>query len=501
MRTAIILLALLAVAAIPGSLLPQRNVATDPAAVEGFALEHPTLAPWLDRFSLFDVYASPWFAAIYLFLLVSMMGCVLPRSAKLWRAVRAEPDPATRHMNRLEHHASWTSDRPCQELLDTAQRVLRKRRFRVSTAAGEVRSERGYVREVGNLMFHLSLLVLLVGVGAGRLFGFEGRVALAEGASFANVSSQYDAFTPSVWTNVDGLEPLSFTLDSFDAEFAYVGPNQGQPRKFDAALTYQAGEDEPRQAAVSPNEPLVVNGTKFFLTGHGYAPLVTVRDGEGTVTYSGSVIFLPSDPNFTSDGVIKAPDAQPTQLAFEGLFLPTAATGKQGPFSSFPDTLNPRLILSAFTGDLGLNDGRPESIYMLDKSGLVPVVDADGTQLRQTLGIGQTLTLPDGQGSLTFDGVSRFANFQIAYDPGKEISLLAALMLLVGLTVSLTVGRRQVWVRVRDQGGSTMVEVAGRSVTRRPAKRADIDALLIALAAPPSATAAPTTPAPKESVE
>ena len=488
MRTAVILLTLLAIAAIPGSVLPQRNVASNPVAVELFVAEHPQIAPLLDRLGLFNVYASPWFAAIYLLLLVSMTGCVLPRSAKLWRAVREEPPPAPRHLGRLEHYSSWRTDLSREEASERAAAVLRRRGFRVRVAGGEVRSERGYVREVGNLVFHLSLLVLLVGIGAGRLFGYEARVAVVEGGTFTNVQSQYDAFTPSVWTDGDGLEPLSFTLDDFDARFALTGPNVGEPRGFAAALTYQAGGSEPRSVEVSPNNPLDVEGTKFFLTGHGYAPEVTVRDGNGTVVSSGPVIFLPQDPSFSSEGVVKAPDAQPVQLAFEGLFLPTAAVGPDGPYSQFPDTLNPELALTALTGDLGLNDGDPQSVFSLDRTGLVPVLDEDGLW-RRTLSVGETVILPDGMGSVSFDGVSRFANFQIAYDPGKEISLVAALLLLLGLTISLGVGRRQVWMRYAEGADGRRIELAARSGTRRSARDDEIALLRSTLDAPPDPTA------------
>ena len=78
MRTALVLLFLLALAAVPGSLVPQRSV--DAARAAQFAEQHPTLAPWYDRLSLFSVYSSPWFAATYLLLFVSLVGCVLPRS-------------------------------------------------------------------------------------------------------------------------------------------------------------------------------------------------------------------------------------------------------------------------------------------------------------------------------------------------------------------------------------------------------------------------------------
>ena len=384
MRTAVILLALLALAAIPGSLFPQRNVASDPAAVINYMQEQPAhLAPWLDRLGMFDVYASPWFAAIYVLLLVSMTGCVLPRSRRLWQSVRSDPPPAPRNLARLEDHRSWATRQEPAEVIATAAAHLRSKGFRVVATEVEVRAERGYLREVGNLAFHLSLLVFLVGIAAGKLVGFEGRVAVAEGGTFANDVSQYDAFSPSAWTDVNDLEPVSFTLKQFDVAYQTSGPNTGQPTEFAAELAYRAGDGEEQTATVEPNHPLDVNETKFFLTGNGYAPVVTVRDGRGQVVFTGPVLFLPLDADFASEGVIKVPDAQPTQLAFEGLFLPTAAVGSRGPYSTFPDTIDPQLFLTAYTGDLGLGDGVPQSVFTLDKDQL-DQVRRDGAALQSS---------------------------------------------------------------------------------------------------------------------
>src|SRR5438067_10155084 len=77
MRTALLLLALLALAAIPGTLLPQRGL--NPVKVDTFLANHPHLGPFLDKLSLFDVFASPWFAVIYLLLFISLLGCLVPR--------------------------------------------------------------------------------------------------------------------------------------------------------------------------------------------------------------------------------------------------------------------------------------------------------------------------------------------------------------------------------------------------------------------------------------
>ena len=489
MRTAVVLLVLLAAAAIPGSLLPQRGVASDPAAVAFFYRDHPDLAPWLDRLFLFDVYSAPWFAAIYLLLLVSMTGCVVPRCVRLWREVTAAPPAAPRRLERETDHAVVRVADP-GAVLDAAERHLRALRFRVERVAGEVRAEKGHVRELGNLVFHLSLLVLLVGVAGGRLLGYEGRVAVVEGSTFSNIASSYDAMTSAPLADPSDLEPLEFTLRSFEADFETSGPRLGEPRSFEAVLDWVTPDDS-GTTTVQPNQPFEVDGTKFFLTGHGYAPRITVRDGRGDEAASGPVIFLPQDQSFTSDGVVKVPDARPTPLALEGLFLPTAARGADGiDVSIYPDVVNPALLLTAYSGDLGLDDGGAQSVYTLDLDGLVEVETAAGERWRATLAPGDTVRLPDGLGTVTFEGVDRFANFQVARDPGKEISLLAAILLLVGLTVSLGVPRRRVWVRRVDD---STVETGWRHLGRHSSADSDAAALTAALTA--SLTAAlPTDP-------
>ncbi len=266
-----------------------------------------------------------------------------------------------------------------------AGEVLRKRRFRVDAdpEAGTLSAERGYLREAGNLLFHVSVLVVLVGFALGQLFGYKGGVITIVGQGFTNSLSQYDDFAPGSMFSADDLAPLSFSVDDFHVKFLTSGPQMGQPESFDADLTYQASPDDPpRKANLAVNHPLQVDGTSVFLVGHGYAPVVTVRDGDGNVFDHVPVVFLPQDSSFRSFGVIKVPDARPEQLAFEGLFLPTYGfTAERGPFSQFPDELDPVLSLVPWHGDLGLDSGTPQSVYSLDKDNLKSYRSADPERL------------------------------------------------------------------------------------------------------------------------
>lgn len=468
MRTALLLLFLLAVAAVPGSLFPQRDVS--PERVQQYVEEHPRLAPLLERLSLFDVFAAPWFAAIYLLLFVSLAGCVIPRAWRHAVALRSRPPRTPRHLTRLPYADRWVSEAAPAETLAAARAGMASRRFRIDVAyadatgerGGLVAAEKGYARESGNLVFHLALLGLLFAVAAGAVFGYSGNVLLVEGNGFANTVSAYDEFRPGHAFRPGGLQPFTMRLRDFEASYLTSGPRRGQPRTFTADVQYRPDPESPeRGAVVRVNHPLNIDGAKVYLLGHGYAPTFTVRDGNGQVAFRGAVPFLPADQaTFTSEGVVKVPDARPRQLGFSGFFTPTTARTPAGITSTFPAANDPAVTLLAYAGDLGLDGGVPQSVYQLDTRRLT-------RQATAMLRPGETMTLPEGLGSITFTGYRQFATFHVRYDPGRTAALVTSVLAIAGLVASLTVRRRRIWVRVQPgpdgdaEGGRSVVEVGG----------------------------------------
>ncbi|GAA2115079.1 cytochrome c biogenesis protein ResB [Actinomadura alba] len=460
MRTALILLFLVAVASIPGSILPQRGI--QPEKVAQYYQDNATRARWLDRFSLFDVFAAPWFAAIYILLFISLAGCVIPRLWKHYRAMRARPPAAPRHLTRLPQSATYETDATPQEALDRARELLRGRRFRVDAGEGSVAAEKGHLGETGNLIFHLALLVLLFAVGVGAAFGYRGNVLLTEGTGFSNTLTSYDAFKPGREFTPGRLAPFSMTLDDFQATYVTQGPQRGQPVEFLGKVRYRTTPSSPeRPYDLRVNHPLEVGGAKVYLLGRGYAPTFTVRDGKGQIAFEGAVPFLPMEQRtFTSEGVIKVPDAQPKQLGFIGVFWPTAVADAQGKaMSAFPGAANPMVALQAFAGDLGLDSGTPQSVYKLE--GIPDRLKPMKNEVKP-LRVGETLTLPDGAGSITFTGHKEWISLAVNDDPGRLPALAAAVIAILGIATSFLVRRRRVWVRARAvEGGHTVVEVGG----------------------------------------
>jgi cytochrome c biogenesis protein len=472
MRTALFLLLLLSVAAVPGSIFPQRSI--DAAKVADFLATNPGLGPWLDRLGFFDVYSSVWFSAVYLLLVVSLVGCIVPRSRLHGHTLRAQPPRAPRNLTRLDQHIELTYAGDLSSARTAASNALRRRRFRVvSHDDDSVSAESGYLRETGNLVFHIGLCVVIVGVAIGHLFGWRGDVIVTEGETFSSTLSSYDSFLPGPMTDPGNLPPFTIGLQSMSATFEdQVGGAQfGAPRTFSADVTTTERPGGPAsQAQISPNHPVTLDGADVFLLGNGYAPVVTVRDGSGAVLYQQATPFLAQDNDYTSVGAIKVGAARPKALAFSGFFLPTAEpTYANGPASLFPDDRNPELALSVWEGDLYPGD-RPQSVYTLDTTNLTQLTKADGTPLLIRLQPGQSFELPGGRGSITFDSVERFAGLSARVDPGKELTLFAAIATILGLVASLLVRRRRVFVRVRpaEDSSRTLVSIGGLAKTSDP---------------------------------
>ncbi len=497
MRTALFLLLLLAIAAVPGSLLPQRGV--DARAVEAFRLDHPDLAPWLDRVGAFSVYTSAWFSAIYLLLMISLIGCIVPRSVAYARAARARPPKAPRNFERLPASATFQTSASVDDVLAAGRRAVGRARVDVvgpaavadgSPAEGEVRAESGHLRETGNLIFHISVVFVLIGVAAGALLGYRGSAIVVEGDGFSNALTQYDDFASGALFDPDDLPPFSIDVGAVDARFQMSGPQRGTPRLFAARGTVEKTPgDVPRPFDIRVNHPLEVDGTSVFLIGQGYAPVVKVTDADGEVAFEDAVPFLPSDSTYTSTGVVKVPDARPEGLGFQGFFLPTAvSTGPdEAPVSAFPAAANPLVGLFVFRGDLGVDDGTPQSVYVLDKDELTQVTNEDGTPFRVSLSPGQVADLPGG-GTIELTGVRQFARLQISSSPLVQLPLVAIAAGVLGLVLSLSIKPRRTWIRARrrvveDGRSRTVVEVAVLDRVPRGDLPADLDQLLARLRA------------------
>lgn len=442
MRTALLLLLLLVIVSIPGSVLPQQN--TDAFGVTQWIEDSPTLGNILLKLGFFNVFSSVWFSAVYLLLLISLVGCILPRSIKHYRTTRNQPPPAPANFDRLTLHDSFTSDLSTTELLSQAAAGLTKRKWRVRVDLENryLAAEKGYLREVGNLVFHLAVVGIILAVGIGVLFSYRGQMLVREGTAVASTPTQFSSLSFGTAVSVADLPAVTVKLNKFTAEFERGEVQRGAARVFIADVSVNDG-NETKDVIVEVNKPLEVAGSKWFLVGHGYAPRIEVTNQSGEVIFSDSVIMLPRDGNFSSEGAIKLPNG-PNGLGFISAFLPTADFSGQ-PISVFPSPDNPVLLLSAWRGELGLDSGVPQSVFSLDVDGL----DRVGLV---SLRPGEIWQLPQNLGTVEFIGVERFVTFDVARSPGGSYALGFSILAIIGLLVGLYVRSRRIWVKQLPDG-------------------------------------------------
>ena len=457
MRTALILLILLGVAAIPGSLFPQRS--QNPQKVDQYFVSDPTLAHWMDRFKLFNVYASPWFSAIYLLLFISLIGCVLPRTIEHLKAIGKKPPLTPKNLDRMEGFR--VVEQGGDVALLHAKIWFKKNHFRIRVDENSISAEKGYGRETGNLLFHLSLVLILVGVALGSLFGSKGEAIVNVGERFVNTPTSYDTLSFGKFQGQGSLVPFELKVTDFVAKYN-AATSMPEDYTLTASVANPIGSIS-KSAIIKVNKPLTYGNTKIYLQANGYSPVVSIRDKSGVVTFHGPVIFLPQDANLSSIGAIKLPDMNP-QIGFIASFLPTAKSSKtRGVFSSYPEVLNPELVISVWQGNLGLDSGNPQSVYELNTSHMKKIG-------LHALNLGDTYNF--AVGSITFEGWKSWVNLQIVDDPGKMYALFGAIFAILGLLISLFTRQRRIWVKVGSR-----VEIAGLAKNGIPGLSEELDDL------------------------
>jgi cytochrome c biogenesis protein len=483
MRTALVLLFLLALAAMPGALLPQRSL--NSGKVDEFIAGNGWWGRLLDRLEFFEVYGSVWFSAVYLLLFVSLVGCLTPRTLEYAKSLRARPVLTPRNLARLPHHGEGETAKDVGEVVAAARRRLRGWRIDErgeEDGARSISAERGFLRETGNLVFHFAMLGLIVALAVGKLFGYEGQVVvLANGSEFCNSGTfAYDSFTPGLRVDGTDLDEFCVRVDDFAARYLPTG----QADHFRAGISYQAGEDLTtgtwRPYPLEVNSPLRVEGDRVYLLGNGYAPVfsVTFPGGEkrtGTTqwrTVDNLTYLAEGATKFDPPGVTDPAQRRREQLAITGLFAPTAVFDGELLSSGFPDLRDPAVAIDVLRGDLGTESGRGQSIYTVDQS----MVDSGRLKkvARENLRPGEELTLDDGT-VVRFDGVQRWVYLQVSHDPAQVWVLGFAIGLVLGLGTSLVVKRRRLWVRAvpitadpgdgGDARGRTVVMLGGLART------------------------------------
>jgi cytochrome c biogenesis protein len=485
MRTALVLLFLLAAAAAVGSLLPQ--IPNSPERVASYQLAHPFFGTLFLRAGCFDVYGSWWFVLILTLLFVSLIACLLPRSRAMIRTIRQRPIQA-REIDAFPQYRELRVAAEPVAAAATARTVLRHHGYRVALAEDgrAVAAEKGALREVGSLVFHWAFLVLLVAVIVGKGTGYVGHATIVEGQTWTDAAFNYDGdlrtgrFSSGAHTGI-GIKLLDYS-DAFR--------QSGVPMDFTSKVDLLNPDGTLARAdTVTINHPVSFDGVRIFQFGFGWAPVVTITEG-GAAIYHGPVVMgqdaRPGDNPLTVPwvGFVKLPTLRP-QVAiklelypdsvayFAGLIagVPQPMTQANDPFMRYSvwkgklldpslSGLDTRLMHQVATGGIGRG-------WTVDLArGCVTSGASSSSLPRQLAGT----VCPAGAATgltMSFPELRQYSRLQISRDTTVPWVLGAAILILAGLVAAMYSSRRKLWVRAEPKDAGSVVRIGGFALQRK----------------------------------
>lgn len=399
MKSAVLLLAIVAGFSIIATLLPQK--ALQPQKASDFIQAHQVVGPLYDQLGLFSVYESWFFIVPLVLMYVSLGNCVLTRSRALYR------------------------------------------RWRRGLPKGPQ-----FIGEAGSLVFHLSFFVLLLGVIFNLAAGFTAYVNIIEGDSVVDARSSYDQIEEGALFSPQQHKGFEVKVDSFHARYY----DNGKPSDFVTRATVIDGGHVIKTQDIRVNQYLAYKDIKFYQASYGWAPVVQVFDPSGKRVFDAPVIFF-GDPNF-AHGVLKVPSAGPPgeQLGARMFFAPDLRDAGNSATAGTANLRNPGISFAFFKGDLHAN--RTANVYDIDVSSMKQIWTGG-------LLAGQSADLPGGF-RVSFPRVMQYTTLQVTDAPGLPIIWASFVLMLGGLVVRLYLRPVMEW-RAARAGRPTPATAGGVS--------------------------------------
>lgn len=403
-KTANALLLAMMLAGLAGILIQQFGTSTlaDPmlyaAAVQRSAVRYgETLGPIFERLDLYRVFTSWWWTLLVGLFTVSLVGNTFSRLPRLLRDVRA---PQVKRGRAFFRSSVPARTGPLDGLDGSVlPALLRKAGYRVSLeSAGGVKhllAERHRFAPVASLVSHGALVFFVLGAGiVTPRFGYETALKVPIGE-----------------TRPTGFPTDPQTVLVKNEDFVATFNPAGIPLEFRTTVVVFRNGEQIARKVVTVNDPLSVDGWTFHENFYGPAVELEVRNEAGLILYSGSVL-LDGNLGRKPEGLLPVPG---TDVSLE-LLLAKAEGGVAeltviGARQPTGDQVGPQI---AFGAVLRTGDG-----YFARDPGI-------GVEFRRP---------------------SSYIGLIAKRDPGQGLIWLGAILLVVGISVSLLRPRRRIWAR------------------------------------------------------
>ncbi len=262
MKTAIVLLLLLAATSIAGTVVEQNQ--PEQFYIQNYTGWKHVLVVKLD---LVDVYHSTWFVALLVLVGANLTVCSINRFGTAWRRTfqpKVETNPE--QVSRLPKSEKLTFGGSVEDAAGKVVAALRSRSYRVSKATqGEnisLHAAKGRVSIWAPYLTHLSILVIFGGAIFGSMLGFEGYTTITEGKDTSGYYPKGEHEKKDMGFRV-ALRKFTIEHDEMHRATAYKSD-----------LRVYEGDKLVAQKIIDVNHPLTHKGIAFFQSSYGLVGFV-----------------------------------------------------------------------------------------------------------------------------------------------------------------------------------------------------------------------------------
>ena len=433
----IALLAIIVLVSIIGTVVPQRE-----SAAELAMRIPPGLFSFLQTMQIFDLYHSILFFLLLGLLSINLIICSINRFPQAWRHFRAKPSPENFDVFKDLSEDAIINTKQDQKVIAEIAATSMKSRFRgyqcqKTTDGLYLYGDKGRISYFGVYVVHLSILILIVGVVIGSLFGIEGYVNIGEGETVNKIDLRDKEQTLPL--------PFAVRCDRFTIEFY----ENGAPKTYRSELTFLKNGQVASSGQLLVNHPLGFEGIRFYqssygLTSEGKASLSLFKNGKKSQDISvglGETFVLPG-----KEGKVNVLRVEENLMKM-GPAIKLAVVSPQGETVFW--------VFRHIDKIKEMNPGIVQQIPMFNPGLFRPYV-------------------------FVISGVQEkyYTGLQVNSDPGLPVVATAAFLMFIGLMLVFFSSHRQVWLRVDVRGENTRISIAGRSNKDKFGLKRDIKDIL-----------------------
>jgi len=402
-----------------GSQIPQQGWA-DSQELLNWQQNHPVVAGLASIIGGTNLFLGAPFLTVAGVLFFSTTICTLRRARKLFRT----PPAPVESLFCLETSLGTVNNERLKSL-SILQNKLFRRGYRLKRSPLPTDflfvMEKGQLGQWGSVLFHFSLLILLIGALVSAWTRTEGNFILTEGQTFKGTPAEFlsQRSAPLPWT---GRGELNVILERFV-------PNFGESPTYASEILFSNAVGETEHQTVRTFQAISYAGRTFYQNDHGFSPRFIVKTDRGLSFFDGFVALASNVTEKTVhyENVFEIPAAG---LKVEGQLFPDAVQkiGRWQTLSPLPK--------------------KPVFFARIEERGL-PVFEGP-------ISLGETLVLKDLQ--ISFSELRYWSGLQMVTDLGIPILYTGFLFGCIGLALRILSSRESLWLKtVPSAGGTTLV--------------------------------------------